>query len=82
MKRIAALISLSLLLACTTAAQQSKKLVGGGCDGCELIFDGMPKQLNWETTVSGAGEPGEPMEIGGTIYKADGKTPAVGVILY
>ena len=82
MKRIIALISLSLLLMCNSAAQQPKKLVGGGCDGCELIFAGMPKQLSWETAISNAKEPGEPMEISGTIYKADGKTPAAGLILY
>jgi protocatechuate 3,4-dioxygenase beta subunit len=42
----------------------------------------MPKQLHWETTISDAKEPGEPMEISGIIYKADGKTPAAGVVLY
>lgn len=80
MKLIVVMILLSLANCLPTQAQ--KKWVGGGCDGCELIYAGMPKQLNSETTLSGSNEPGEPMEISGTIFKLDGKTPAAGVILY
>lgn len=80
MKLIAVMILLTLASCLPTQAQ--KKVVGGGCDGCEMIFAGMPKQLSSETTLSGSGEPGEPMEISGTIFKLDGKTPAAGVILY
>src|SRR5258706_13601420 len=56
--------------------------VGGGCDGCDLIYEGMPSSLQWETTIPPAGEPGQPLIISGTIYKKDGTTPAPGVILY
>jgi protocatechuate 3,4-dioxygenase beta subunit len=70
------------LLGSAALAQQTKKLVGGGCEGCEGIFEAMPTQLSWETTIHKAGEPGEPLEISGTIYKLDGKTPAPNVILY
>jgi protocatechuate 3,4-dioxygenase beta subunit len=56
--------------------------VGGYCEGCEGIYEGMPQQLNWQTTISPAGEPGEPMEISGVIYRVDGKTPAPNIILY
>ncbi len=70
------------LLGSAAFAQQTKKLVGGGCEGCEGIFEAMPAQLSWETTIHKAGEPGELLEISGTIYKADGKTPAPNVILY
>jgi protocatechuate 3,4-dioxygenase beta subunit len=58
------------------------KIVGGGCDGCDLIYQGMPKQFNWRTQISPVSEPGEPMEINGIIYQADGITPASNVILY
>ena len=57
-------------------------LVGGGCDGCEGIYEGMPQQLSWQTAIASASEPGERMEISGTIYQVDGKTPAPNVILY
>lgn len=35
-----------------------------------------------EGRIAAADEPGEPMEIHGTIYAADGVTPAAGVVLY
>jgi len=82
MKLFFVLISLSLLLVCDSNAQSQKKMVGGGCDGCEAIFEGMPKSLSWETTIHDAKEPGEPLEISGTIYQSDGKTPGADVILY
>ena len=60
----------------------STGLVGGGCDGCEGIYEGMPQQLSWQTAIASAAEPGERMEISGIIYQVDGKTPASNVILY
>lgn len=80
MKLFVVLVLVSLVSCLPTQAQ--KKLVGGGCDGCDLIFAGMPNQLSWETSLAGSAEPGEPMEISGTIFKLDGKTPAAGVVLY
>lgn len=59
-----------------------KGIVGGVCDGCESIYEGMPRQLSWQTAIASASEPGEKMEISGIIYQADGKTPAPNVILY
>ncbi|MEW6131248.1 MAG: intradiol ring-cleavage dioxygenase [Acidobacteriota bacterium] len=61
---------------------QLQTKVGGGCDGCELIYEGMPKELHWQTKITPASEPGEPLEISGIIYQRDGKTPAPNVILY
>ncbi len=58
------------------------KIIGGGCECCEAIYEGMPEQLNYETTISSKDEPGEPLEISGTIFQQDGKTPAPNVILY
>ncbi len=77
-----ALYVLTLLLIGTACNAQKDRVVGGACDGCELMFDGMPKSMSWETTISPKGEPGEPMIIEGTIYKKDGKTPAPDVVLY
>lgn len=61
---------------------QNDRSVGGPCDGCDLMYEGMPQTMTWQTTLSAPSEPGEPMIIEGTIYKKDGKTPAPGVILY
>ena len=64
------------------APARQTPVVGGGCDGCALMFEAMPAALRWETAIADSAEAGEPMEIGGTIYQRDGKTPANGVILY
>ncbi|HEY0564353.1 MAG TPA: hypothetical protein VGC88_02150 [Terriglobales bacterium] len=47
------------------------------CARCEV-----PAQLASTVVLTPKGEPGEPMEISGTIYQKDGKTPAHGVVLF
>jgi protocatechuate 3,4-dioxygenase, beta subunit len=66
----------------TAATTAARPVVGGNCEGCEAIFEGMPQQLGPESRIAPAGEPGEPMEVSGVIYHSDGRTPAPGVILY
>jgi protocatechuate 3,4-dioxygenase beta subunit len=65
-----------------TKERSSKDIVGGGCDGCESIYEGMPAQISWQTNIAPDSEPGERIKISGVIYKRDGKTPAPDVILY
>ncbi|MCW5911451.1 MAG: intradiol ring-cleavage dioxygenase [Cyclobacteriaceae bacterium] len=63
--------------------RQTEKKIDDCEEGwCELIFEGIPSRLSWQTTIAPSNEPGEPLIISGTIYKLDGKTPAPGVILY
>ncbi|MEP6926323.1 MAG: hypothetical protein ABI834_01745 [Ginsengibacter sp.] len=68
----------------TSQILSRKIIVSDGCDGCDLMYQGMPStgKLDWATTVTGSTEPGGRMEISGKIYKADGKTPAAGILLY
>lgn len=66
----------------TVATTTSERTVGGPCDCCEAWKDDIPPKLNWHTTLTTPGEPGEPLEVSGTIFHQDGKTPAKGVILY
>ncbi|MCI0404722.1 MAG: intradiol ring-cleavage dioxygenase [candidate division Zixibacteria bacterium] len=76
---------LSLLGACNTEAQRGSRnsdRVGGYCEGCEGIYEGMPKNLSWRTALADSAELGELLEITGTIFKKDGKTPAKNIILY
>ena len=61
-------------------AQSTKPVLVGGCEGCDLMFAGMPKNLSSSTRI--AATQGEPMRISGTIFQADGKTPASNVVLY
>ncbi len=58
------------------------KLVGGGCDGCELMFAGMPEKMNATDTSAGWTEAGQKLLITGTVFKRDGKTPAPNVVVY
>ena len=59
-----------------------KKLVGGGCDGCELMFIGIPATISSIDTSAGWIEKGQKLSITGTVYKLDSKTPAKNVIIY
>jgi protocatechuate 3,4-dioxygenase beta subunit len=86
--RLVLFAALILWLASTSTACRAQTktrpqvLVGGGCDGCERMFDGMPQQMNSQTAIASREEPGERMEISGIIFQPDGKTPAPNVILY
>ena len=86
MNRVLSLIAVLVLgtgsIDCVQDGPRSPKPVGGGCDGCELMYEGMPKELGWQTSIARESEPGEPLEIRGVIYRSDGKTPAPDVILY
>ena len=58
------------------------KRVGGGCDGCELMYVGMPTDINAVDTSAGWTEAGQRLLVTGTVYHIDGKTPASDIILY
>lgn len=77
----AAVLVVALSEAALSQQNANDRRVGGGCDGCDLMFRDMPTNLAAETKIVNA-EPGETMIIEGTIFKKDGKTPAPDVILY
>lgn len=58
--------------------------IGDGCEDCGLIFQGMPpfENMSSETVIANSNEPGEPLEISGTIFMPDGKTPAADILYY
>lgn len=73
----------AILLSNSSPAQHSK--VGGPCEGCEAIYENpVPfDQLKAFTELPDVSWEGKkPLGINGVVYKADGKTPAPGVILY
>src|ERR1051325_5024041 len=47
---------------------------GAPCGACDA-----PAKLSWQTTITAASEPGEPLLMSGTIYRPDGITPAAGI---
>ncbi len=79
---------LGLLAGCdaqTTATGLTGKgndVIGGGCDGCELMYVGMPAIMATTDTSPGWKEAGQKLLITGKVFKIDGKTPAVDVVIY
>jgi protocatechuate 3,4-dioxygenase, beta subunit len=57
-------------------------IVGGGCDGCELMFVGMPADIPPSVTSAGWTEPGQKLLLEGVVYARDGRTPAANVVVY
>lgn len=80
--RTAFLLIFYVITGCAQQTDKNEKQVGGNCESCDLMFEGMPTTLSWQTSLTDANEPGEPMIISGTIFKRDGKTPAPNVVLY
>jgi protocatechuate 3,4-dioxygenase beta subunit len=67
--------------------QQSNEIkqtqeVGGGCEGCELMYVGMPKNISSEHTSIGWKEGKQKLILTGKVFLLDGKTPASDVIIY
>jgi len=60
----------------------SAKLVGGGCDGCDLMFIGIPGSISSVSTSPGYKEPGSRLLVKGYVYNADGTSSVPGVIIY
>lgn len=69
-------------IACSQKRGASDKVVGGGCEGCEAIYEYGNRVLNAIDTLPDFNDAGPKMIVTGTIYKSDGKTPAKDVILY
>ena len=65
-----------------TTTSTTRNLPSGGCEDCELMFVGMPKNLNAVDTSRGWVVEGQKLVVSGKILKLDQKTPAENVILY
>jgi len=76
----------SLFLSCngqvTNTTHKNNKIVGGGCDGCELMYIGMPKEIRALDISPGWNEKGQKLIVTGTVFQLDGKTPAPDVVIY
>jgi protocatechuate 3,4-dioxygenase, beta subunit len=83
MKTLCLIIALLLSTSAIVKCQSTKdKKVGGGCEGCEAVYEYGERKLNAVDTLPGFNEKGPKLKVTGTIYKKDGKTPAKDVILY
>ena len=61
---------------------RNNEIIGGGCDGCELMYVGMPKNIHSVDTSSAWNEEGQRLLVTGKVLKLDGITPAPNVIVY
>lgn len=83
----AVLIMSSIFASCSaqnngTTPNAKTGIVGGGCDGCELMYIGMPEKIDSISVSPGWNEKGQKLMVTGTVFQLDGKTPAPGVIIY
>jgi protocatechuate 3,4-dioxygenase, beta subunit len=64
--------------------QQKETKVSDGCEGCEAIYECpvLFSKLEPMVWLPDWNEKGQKLAVNGTVYKADGKTPAEGVIIY
>jgi protocatechuate 3,4-dioxygenase beta subunit len=60
---------------------RTEPVIGGPCEGCELIYVGMPTTLASQARIAEPTEPGQPLVLTGTVRLPDG-TPAPGVVVY
>jgi protocatechuate 3,4-dioxygenase beta subunit len=56
-------------------------VIGRPCQGCELVFVGMPETLKTHSRIAQENEKGEALILRGTVLKPSGN-PAVGIIVY
>jgi len=58
------------------------RIVGGGCEGCELMYIGIPEKNLPEHTSIGWTEGNTKLILTGKVFQIDGKTPAQNVVIY
>ncbi|NOS90833.1 MAG: intradiol ring-cleavage dioxygenase [Cyclobacteriaceae bacterium] len=56
--------------------------IGGGCDGCELMYVGIPSELSSTHTNMGWVEGKHKLLVTGRVFQLDGRTPAPNTIIY
>ena len=75
------LTPLLLLGVIAMPAFAAEPVVGLPCEGCEAVFEGMPKELASRARIAPRGEPGEHMVLTGRVLGTDG-TPRANVVVY
>ena len=80
---VACLVATALVARPSVADQVTgrERVVGLPCEGCEIVFEQMPKVIETTSRIAPAREPGEPMQIDGIVRDQQGK-PVAGVVVY
>jgi protocatechuate 3,4-dioxygenase beta subunit len=74
-------IALALLLVTHSWAKGQEPVIGGPCEGCELVFVGMPKKISAESVIASSSTPGQAMILSGRV-RTRNQQPAEGIIVY
>lgn len=69
------------LVASAGDEEAREPLVGGPTENGEAVFDGMPKTITSHSRIAPPDQPGEPLQIDGTVTWPTGE-PAEGIIVY
>lgn len=73
----------SLLLLLTVLSCQSQiRKVGGPCEGCEALYEYGSQKLTPLDTLPYWNQHKPSLQVQGTVYQRDGKTPASDVVIY
>jgi len=70
-----------LLIVSTPALAEVEPVLGGRCEGCEYVFDGLPSSMTARSRIAPVDAPGETMHVTGVVRDADGK-PREGIVVY
>lgn len=81
MQPMAMSLGIGLILAFSAFATEHEPVLGGPCEGCQLVFVGMPDTLRSRARIAPADEPGEHLCIEGAVTEPNGR-PAAGIIVY
>lgn len=76
----ASLLTLLLLLS-PAPSRAAEPVVGGPCEGCEHVFNGLPTELGAQGRIALATEPGTPLIVEGVVRTLTGE-PAAGIVVY
>lgn len=60
----------------------TQKIVGGGCEGCELMYESMPQKITPQHISIGWKKGKQKLLLTGKVYQLDGITPAANTLIY
>lgn len=81
MKSPVALLLVGAFVITSATPIGSEPVIGRPCEGCELVFEGLPSRFSSSARIARASQPGEALVITGTVRDPDG-TPAAGIVVY
>lgn len=81
MRSLTGVVLLGAMAMVVLGAAQRERIVGGPCEGCEAVFDGLPGSVSAVGRLTASGEPGTPLTLDGIVTSSSGAAVS-GVIVY